>query len=49
MVFLQGDDDLEEEGLDWDELEKRAKRDDSNKRSWEGDEPSSNKNARRKR
>ena len=46
--YAQGDDGLEEEGLDWDELEKRAKRDDSNKRDWDGEE-SSSKQKRRKR
>lgn len=45
----QGDDDLEEEGLDWDELEKRAKRDDTNKRDWEGDQPASSKPAAKRR
>lgn len=35
-LFHQGDDDLEEEGMSWDELEKQAKRDDTNKRDWDG-------------
>lgn len=35
----QGDDDLEEEGMSWDELEKQARREDINKRDWEGGEP----------
>lgn len=44
----EGDDDLEEEGMSWDELEKQAKRDDTNKRDWEGGEPPSAPKRRRR-
>lgn len=46
---MQGDDDLEEEGLDWDELEKRAKRDDTNKREWDGDQSTPKPTAKKRR
>lgn len=48
-LFFQGDDDLEEEGMSWDELEKQAKREDTNKRDWEGDQPAPKPSKKRRR